>query len=94
MTLKYFITHRDELRGKLKALPQTRYTYYLLKLLDVPARKLIDAMVNTYLEKHCGFAPFKTRIRLPEPFIKFKNHHEFWHAMSDLSKITIDCDKQ
>ena len=89
MTLKYFITHRHELRSKLQALPQTEYTHYLLKLLDVPVSKLIDAMTNTYMEKHCGFAPYKTKIRLPKSFIRFKTHDDFWHAMSDLSKTTI-----
>ena len=89
MTLKYFITHRDKLRSKLQAIPQTKYTHYFLRLLDIPASKLIDAMVNTYLEKHVRFAPFKTKIRLPATFVRFQSHDEFWHAMSDLSKIVV-----
>ncbi len=90
LLLRNFILHKDQFRAKLLALPQTKRTYYLLKLLDVPANKLIDAMVNTYMDKHCGFAPFKTTIRLPKSFVKFENHDEFWHAMSDLCKLTTN----
>jgi len=86
MDIKYFIYNRDQLRSKLQTMSKTKHVSYLLALLDISTVELIDAMVNTYLEKHVGFAPFETIIRVPEAFIKFDTHDEFWQTMTDISK--------